>query len=218
MKIRKQFFLFLLSCSVLSAEDNDSQVSETLGYMIGKNLQRLDIQLDLNKLIEGIHNASLEKEPPMTEEACIRAIESIQKKRSIEQGKKNLQQAEVFLADQAKKEGMTVLESGKVQYHIIKEGHGKSVQADSTSLIRYTIKELGNSSSDSPKEGWLSLNEVIPGLKTGIIGMREGEQRIVYVHPELAYGEMGGFVLPSNLLLIFEIEILKANRNEQNKN
>lgn len=214
MKTRKLLFLSFLLCSILSAGESELQVSETLGYMIGKNLQRLDIQLDFNKVIEGIQNASLEKEPPMTEETCIQVIEAIQKKKSIEQKKKNLMQAESFLADLSKKEGMIVLDSGKVQYRILKKGQGDCVQENSTSLIRYTIKELDDTPSEPPREGWLSLNEVIPGLKTGIVGMREGEQRIVYIHPEQAYGEMGGFVLPPNLLLIFEIEILKANRNE----
>lgn len=214
MKTRRLFFQFFFCYSALFAEAHEEQVSETLGYIIGKNLQRLDIQLDLNKLVEGIHNASLEKAPPMTEEACIQAIEFMQKEKSIEQGKKNLQEAEAFLADQAKKDGTVVLESGKVQYRILKEGQGTCVQADSTPLIRYTLKEIEDSSSDLQKKGWLSLSEAIPGLKAGIIGMKEGEQRVVYIHPDLAYGELEGFILPANLLLIFEIEILQTNRTD----
>ncbi|HAB99016.1 MAG TPA: hypothetical protein DCE71_04265, partial [Parachlamydiales bacterium] len=188
-KIRSFLFLSILCCPVLFAEDDKEQVSETLGYMIGQNLQRLDIELNLDKLIEGIHNASLDKEPPMTETACIRAIEAMQKKNALEEGKNNLQQAESFLADQAKKEGMIALHSGKVQYQVLKEGQGEQVQADSTPLIRYFVKDLEDSPSGPSKEGWLSLNEAITGLKIGITGMREGEKRVIYIHPELAYGE-----------------------------
>ncbi len=214
MKIQMLFFQLALFSSLLFAESCNEQVSETLGYMIGKNLQRLDVQLDLDKVVEGMYNASLEKEPPMTEEACIQAIGAMQEKNSIAQGKKNLEQANIFLADQAKKEGMITLESGKVQYCVLKEGLGESVQAHSTSLIRYSIKELEDLSFGPSKEGWLNLSEIIPGLQLGIVGMKEGEQRMIYIHPELAYGELGGFILPSNLLIIFEVEILKAHKTE----
>ena len=39
--------------------------------------------------------------------------------------------------------------------------------------------------------------------------MKEGEKRVIYIHPDLAYGTYGS--LPPNSLLIFEIEVVKAN-------
>ena len=62
----------------------------------------------------------------------------------------------------------------------------------------------------------LSLDEIIPGLKAGLVGMKEGEKRIVYVHPEMGYGTNG--YLPPNSLLTFEIEIVKANSPKPEKN
>jgi len=55
----------------------------------------------------------------------------------------------------------------------------------------------------------MSLDEIIPGLKSGLIGMKEGEKRTIYIHPDLAYGSAG--YLPPNSLLTFEIELVKAN-------
>ena len=52
----------------------------------------------------------------------------------------------------------------------------------------------------------------IPGLKSGIIGMKEGEKRTIYIHPDRAYGTQG--YLPPNSLLTFEIELIKANAPE----
>jgi len=39
--------------------------------------------------------------------------------------------------------------------------------------------------------------------------MKEGEKRVVYVHPELAYGTSG--FLPPNSLLTFEVGLIQAN-------
>ena len=42
-----------------------------------------------------------------------------------------------------------------------------------------------------------------------MLGMKEGEKRKIFIHPEYAYGTKGS--LPPNSLLTFEIEIVKAN-------
>ena len=42
--------------------------------------------------------------------------------------------------------------------------------------------------------------------------MKEGEKRRLYVHPELGYGTTGQ--LPPNELLIFDIEVVKANSDD----
>ena len=59
----------------------------------------------------------------------------------------------------------------------------------------------------------VSLDETIPGFSKGIIGMKEGEKRTLYIHPDLAYGVNGN--LPPNSLLTFEIEIVKANSPQE---
>ncbi|CRH46510.1 peptidyl-prolyl cis-trans isomerase [Chlamydia trachomatis] len=39
--------------------------------------------------------------------------------------------------------------------------------------------------------------------------MKEGEVRVLYIHPDLAYGTAGQ--LPPNSLLIFEVKLIEAN-------
>ena len=43
--------------------------------------------------------------------------------------------------------------------------------------------------------------------------MKEGEKRKLFVHPDLGYGTQGQ--LPPNALLIFEVEIVKADAPSQ---
>ena len=39
--------------------------------------------------------------------------------------------------------------------------------------------------------------------------MKEGDKWVVYIDPTMAYGEEGRSGIPSNSILIFEIELLK---------
>lgn len=203
--------------SSLFAEENIEQISEAFGHIISKNIKRIDVEFDMARVIKGMQDGVSEKEPPMTEKECLQALQMVQEKKLEEQSKENLRQAETFLADNVKEDGVSALEAGKVQYRIIKQGNGQEIKPHFVPLIRCAIKKLDGFSFGPPEEEPVSLDETIPGLKVGLIGMKEGEQRIFYIHPDLAYGEKGAFLLPPNLLLVFEIEILRANtKNSQN--
>ena len=80
----------------------------------------------------------------------------------------------------------------------MKKATGAEIESHFSPLIRYTGKYLdGSVFGASKEEETISLDEIIPGLKAGLIGMREGEKRTVYIHPDMAYGTNG--YLPPNL-------------------
>jgi peptidylprolyl isomerase len=187
-----------------------TRLSEAFGHVIGKNLENIGVKFDMAQVIKGLQDAIAGKESPMSEMECIQAIASVQEKIFKEQCSENLKRAETFLADNAKTEGVIALEDGKVQYRIIEKGTGAEIESHFSPQIRYTGKYLdGSVFGASKEEETISLDEIIPGLKAGLVGMREGEKRTVYIHPDLAYGTNG--YLPPNSLLTFDIEILKAN-------
>ena len=53
------------------------------------------------------------------------------------------------------------------------------------------------------------IEELISGLQMRIEGMKEGEERVIYIHPDCGYGTKGA--LPPNSLLTFTIEIVNAH-------
>ncbi len=196
-----------------SVSENQKQeitkISEAFGFLMGKNLESIGVKFDIQSVIKGLQNAAEGKTSPMTEMECIQAITAAQENAFKEEAAKNLSLAEEFLKENKTHEGIVCLEEDKIQYKVEKEGTGEALEANSTPLIRYTGKFLdgtmfGTSSEDEP----LSLEEVISGLKAGLIGMKEGEKRTIYIHPDCAYGTKGS--LPPNSLLTFEIEIVKA--------
>jgi peptidylprolyl isomerase len=187
-----------------------ARLSEAFGHVIGKNLENIGVKFDMIQVIKGLQDAIAGKESPMSEMECIQAIASVQEKIFKEQCAENLKRAEAFLTDNAKSEGIVALEEGKVQYRIVEKGTGAEIESHFSPQIRYTGKYLdGSVFGASKEEETISLDEIIPGLKAGLLGMREGEKRIVYIHPDLAYGTNG--YLPPNSLLTFDVEIVKAN-------
>ncbi|MES2121871.1 MAG: FKBP-type peptidyl-prolyl cis-trans isomerase N-terminal domain-containing protein [Chlamydiota bacterium] len=194
-----------------------AKISEAFGHLIGKNLENIGVKFDIAQVIKGLQDEFSGKDSPMSEMECVQAIASVQERVFKEQSEQNLQKAETFLAENTKKEGVVSLEEGKVQYHIDTTGKGSDVELHHSPLIRYTGKYLdGTVFSASKEEESLSLDEVIPGLRAGLLGMKEGEKRTIFIHPELAYGTSG--YLPPNSLLTFEIEIVKANAPQKESN
>ncbi len=213
--------LFSLSClfadgepavesSPSAASLDIAKVSEAFGHVISKNLENIGVKFEMAKVIQGLQDATNGKAAPMSETECIQAIAAVQEKVFKEQCSENLKRAETFLSENAKTAGIVALDEGKVQYRVVETGRDPAVEAHFSPLIKYTGKYLdGSVFGSSKEEEMISLDEVIPGLKAGLLGMKEGEKRTVYIHPDLAYGTNG--YLPPNSLLTFEVEIVKAN-------
>lgn len=200
------FFVF----SLCAEEKNEelAKISEAMGHLIGKNLQALGLPLDIDALVKGMQESSHGKKSPLSEEECMEAISNLQEKSLAQSASKNLQEAERFLSENKAKEGMVVLESGKLQYQVEKKGSGKVVELYSKPLIRYHGHCL-NGPQIPLTEEFLDLDETILGFQKALVGMKEGEVRTLYIHPELGYGEQP-HPMP-NALLVFEVELVKAD-------
>jgi peptidylprolyl isomerase len=191
-----------------------AKISEAFGHLIGKNLENLDVNFDIEKIVKGLKDAAEGKEPPMTEAECVEAISSIQESNFKELAIENLKKADEFMAKNAEEKEVVILEKGKLHYKIEKEGHGSTVEEHCSPLIRYVGKYVdGTVFGASKEEEVISLDETIQGIAKGVIGMKEGEKRILYIHPDFGYGSHG--YLAPNSLLSFEIEVVKAQSTQK---
>jgi peptidylprolyl isomerase len=123
----------------------------------------------------------------------------------------NLALAEAFMKSNAKKQGIVQAIPGKVQYTVLQPGRGAEVTSHSTPQLRFTGRFIDGTVFTEPANSQavaVSLDEMIPGFQTGVIGMREGEKRRIFVHPDAAYGVTGD--LAPNSLLLFEVEAVKT--------
>jgi peptidylprolyl isomerase len=195
----------------LSSKESDVlTISEAFGHLIAKNIEGMGVTLDVPKMIKGLEDSMAGKSSPMSESECIQAISHIQENVFKQTAKENIEKANAFLSANKEQDGIVELEAGKLQYKVEKQGQGALVETHFSPLIKYTGKFINGTVFGSSKEDEvISLDETIPGFSKGLLGMQEGEKRVLFIHPDLAYGT-GGY-LPPNSLLIFEIEVVKAN-------
>ncbi len=187
-----------------------SKISEAMGHLIGKNMESIGFKFDIAQVVKGLTDAAEGKDAPMSEMECVQAITAIQEAAFKAEAKSNLQKAETFLGTNKDEKGVVSLENNKLQYRIEKEGTGPVIEEHFSPLVRYAGKFLDGKTFDAPKEdALLSLDETIPGFSKGLLGMKEGEKRLLFIHPDLGYGTAG--YLPPNSLLTFEVEVIKAN-------
>lgn len=126
---------------------------------------------------------------------------------------KNLSTANSFLEENKKKPDVITLPSG-LQYKVIKEGQGKTPGPTSLVTVQYkgTLPD-GTVFDSSTQNVTLAVNAVIPGWTEALQLMKEGSKWIVYVPPQLGYGEKGIGPIGPNQLLTFEIELINSNDN-----
>ena len=96
-------------------------------------------------------------------------------------------------------------------------GNGLEVKNHSKVSVHYIGKLEDNTVFDSSyNRGQLfdfqiGVRQVILGWEIGLLGMKEGGKRTIFIPYELAYGESGaGSLIPPKSNLIFEIEVIKV--------
>jgi FKBP-type peptidyl-prolyl cis-trans isomerase FklB len=124
----------------------------------------------------------------------------------------NLKAGEAFLAENAKKQGITVLPSG-LQYEILTEGTGEKPLANNTVTCHYhgTVisGEVFDSSVKRGQPASFPLNAVIKGWTEALQLMPTGSKWRLFLPPHLAYGNRQvSAVIGPNSTLIFEVELI----------
>lgn len=128
--------------------------------------------------------------------------------------------AEEFLAKNKNEKGVVTTASG-LQYRVVKEGNGiKPTSDDDRIRYQYSLSLLDKDGKVSePIEDTFtrggepvitSLNGLIPGMSEGFRLMKAGSIYEFWIHPDLAYGDMGGAGLPPGSMLVFRMELVEV--------
>jgi FKBP-type peptidyl-prolyl cis-trans isomerase FklB len=197
------------------------KISYSIGMEIGGNLKKGSFELDPDMLAKGLKDSYNGEKTLLTEDQARQAIEDFQnalmaKKAEAMQklSEKNKADGEKFLAENAKKAGVTSLPSG-LQYKEITPGKGKSPKTSDTVTTHYKGTLIDGTEFDSSyKRGQpvsFPVSGVIAGWTEALQLMKEGAKWQLFIPSNLAYGERGaGGVIGPNATLIFEVELISV--------
>jgi FKBP-type peptidyl-prolyl cis-trans isomerase FklB len=170
----------------------------------------LDVAIMLQGILDGYNKAI---NVDAAKERNQHRMETIEKERNAKKYAANKTAGEKFLAENAKKAGVTTTKSG-LQYKVLVEGKGAVPTDASLVKVKYEGRFINGEVFDSnlDKDGTLDVkmeqNPVIQGWMEVLKLMPEGSKWEVYLPYNLAYGEHGSYRIEPFSALIFTIEII----------
>lgn len=200
----------------LNMNDTLTEVSYALGMNIVTNLKQQGLDtINEAAFAQGVKEALSGDSTLLTDEQANQVLQMYFGKLQEEKTKMASKEGEAFLANNAKREGVTVTASG-LQYEVLTAGEGAKPLATDQVTVHYKGTLIDgkqfDSSYDRGQPATFGLNQVIPGWTEGVQLMSVGAKYRFFIPYNLAYGEKGaGGDIPPYSALIFDVELVKIN-------
>lgn len=199
----------------LNLTTDETRVSYGIGRQLGDQLRENPPPgISLDAVIAGIRDAFAGAESRVSPEHLNASFAVIRERMQTEAQRKAEAAAgegKAFLADNAKREGVTTLPSG-LQYEVLASGEGAKPTADDQVRTHYHGTLIDGTVFDSsyqrgqPAE--FPVGGVIAGWTEALQLMGVGSKWRLYVPSELAYGAQGVGSIPPHSVLVFDVELL----------
>jgi FKBP-type peptidyl-prolyl cis-trans isomerase FklB len=118
-----------------------------------------------------------------------------------------------FLATNARGAGIKVLPSG-LQYKVVKTGDaaGPSPKVGDVIKVNYEgalpTGQVFDSTFQRGKPMLMALRNLVPAWMEALPLMHTGDEWVLYVPPELGYGDEGAGPIPPGSVLVFRLQLL----------
>lgn len=208
------------SSADVKLETDVQKVSYGIAHNFTTNIKEEGLNLDMAAFQQGIDDGKAGKPSAITDEELMESMKAFEaelekedKALEAKAASENTATGTAYLAENAKKEGVKVTESG-VQYKVITaSGSGKKPKATDTVEVHYRGTLISGKEFDSSysrnQPATFPVNQVIPGWTEMLQLMNVGDKVEVVIPSDKAYGERGaGADIGPNETLIFEIELL----------
>ena len=197
------------------------KVSYALGLNIGQQLKQMglsgvlnvdDFAASVKDMLDGNQPKVSLAEAQQVLNTFFADLEAKQRAAAAEAGKAAKEEGEKFLAENAKKAGVTVTASG-LQYEVLGATIGQKPKATDKVKVHYEGTLIDGTVFDSSYKRnepiTFALNQVIKGWTEGLQLMSVGSKYKLYIPYELGYGAQGaGGSIPPYAALIFTVELL----------
>jgi FKBP-type peptidyl-prolyl cis-trans isomerase FklB len=196
-----------------------------LGMNIAAKLKQQGVDIDMQALAAGMADMQAGN-PALTPEELKATMKEMQmdiKARRDAQRKidavKNLKLGQDFLAANASKEGVKVIQvtapdgsPAEVQYQVLKSGAGPMPGKTDILKLNYEGSLIDGTVFDSSKQRGTPFigraNDFIAGWNEPLQMMKVGDRWRLFIPPSLGYGEYVPYNIGPNSTLIYDIELL----------
>lgn len=194
----------------------ETQASYGIGLQMGEQLAGNPFEgLDISAVQAGLADAFEKKAAQVDNDTLRVAFNEIHERMQAakaEQFAEVIAEGEAYLAENAKREEITVTDSG-LQYEVVTQGEGDVPALTSTVRTHYhgTLLDgtVFDSSYDRGQPAEFPVNGVIKGWTEALQFMKVGTKLKLHVPAELAYGEQGaGGAIGPHSTLVFDVELL----------
>lgn len=196
----------------------EQHASYGIGLQMGQQLADNPFDgLDIAAVAAGLAAAFYGEEPAVSEDQIRQAFGVISERMQAAEAEKAKVAAaagEAFLAENAKKAGITVTASG-LQYEVLTAGSGKTPGRNDRVRTHYhgTLIDgtVFDSSYNRGEPAEFPVSGVIAGWTEALQLMQEGAKYRLYIPHNLAYGERGaGGAIKPYSALVFDVELLNV--------
>lgn len=189
------------------------KLSYALGLIIGNNLKGMNIEglitSEFTRAVEQVLNGD---KLEMTEVQAQGLVQEFLREQQEAAGKAAREAGENFLAENAKREGVKVTETG-LQYEVLTPALGIKPTPTDTVTCHYEGRLIDGTVFDSSyrrgEPASFPLQGVIRGWTEGLQLMSIGSKFRFFIPFDLAYGAQGaGGSIPPYAALIFDVELI----------
>lgn len=196
-----------------------SSLNQRLGYIVGENMANqmkadgLEIDADaLSLAVKDVYAGIASRLSQAEKQSTVEEVQKITQAKQAEAHAKNKAEGEAYLAENAKKDGVTVTDSG-LQYKVLNKGDGAQPQASDTVKVHYkgTLIDgtVFDSSYDRGEPAVFPVTGVIQGWVEALQLMHVGDKLELAIPSDLAYGPQGsGQSIGPDATLVFEVELI----------
>lgn len=217
--------------SKVELNTDDQKAAYAIGASVGnfasqtlKQQEELGVALDRELVKSGLMDALADQVKMNDEEmgSALRVHEqkmnTVVQEKTKKKREKTLNSGTTYLEENAKKEGVSVTESG-LQYEVIKQGEGPKPVAADTVTVHYTGKLTDGTVFDSSKQrgqpATFPLANVIKGWTEGVALMPVGSEYRLTIPAELAYGDQEVGTIPAGSVLVFDVELISIEGKDE---
>ena len=209
----------------LVLDTTEERLSYGIAYGLGERLKGDGVPLDVPAFSAGLKDSFDGTPAKLSQEEIGKEMQAFQQQQSTKQeakmqevAEKNIAEGAAFLAENATREGVVVLESG-LQYLVVEAGDGPLPKESDTVEVHYrgTLMDGTEFDSSYARNSTVSfgVTQVIPGWTEALQLMPVGSKWQLFIPSELAYGTGGaGAMIGPNATLIFDVELLQIAPQE----